>query len=149
MLELRGRDAEPEQRGGLVGQPADEALLENGRELALEHGYAHSIVATPWDRSDVAAARTLDAHELAGGRGRGMNGTHRKDGVWIAAGGDASWRRAAPASIEAVAARVLAALGLADEAGVDPGGPDRAPLPYSAEEEARVAARLRALGYLE
>jgi len=128
-------------RGAFVARAPDVVF-----ELALEAGYAHSIVATPWDRTACSASRTLEAHELAGGRGRGMNGTHRRDGVWIAAGGDASWRRAAPASIEAVAARVLEALGL-EHAGA--GGPDRAPLPYSAEEEARVAARLRALGYLE
>lgn len=131
-------------RGAFVARAPDVVF-----ELALENGYAHSIVATPWDRAALAASRTLEAHELAGGRGRGMNGTHRRDGVWIAAGGDASWRRAAPASIEAVAARALEALDLADVADAGADGPDSAPLPYSAEEEARVAARLRALGYLE
>ena len=30
-------------------------------ELALEDGYAHSLVATPWERPDLASLRTLDA----------------------------------------------------------------------------------------
>src|SRR5262249_54055091 len=114
-------------------------------ELALEAGYAHSLVATPWHRGDVASLRRLDDDELGGGRGRGMNGTHRRDGIWLALG-DAAWRAARPAAIGAVAAHVLRALGL--EADGDREHP-RAPLAYSADEEARVAARLRALGYLE
>ena len=112
-------------------------------ELALEDGYAHSLVATPWERSDLASLRTLAADELAGGRGRGMNGTHRRDGIWLDAAGHAE----RPAGIADVAAAVLRVLGLAETPAS--GEQPRPPLPYSAEEEARVAARLRALGYLE
>ena len=115
-------------------------------ELGEERGYLHSLVATRWDRGDAGAVRTLDAGELAGGRGRGMNGTHRRNGVWLAT--DAAAGR--PAAIEHVAAFVLRALGIEDAPGdATGGGPSAAPLPYSAEEEALVAARLRALGYLE
>lgn len=114
-------------------------------EPALEGGYAHSLVATPWDLAAVGAVRTLADHELAGGRGRGMNGTHRHDGIWLAVGGDTTWRSERPESIAAVAARVLHALGIEPGRGEHP----QTPLPYSADEEARVAARLRALGYLE
>jgi hypothetical protein len=110
-------------------------------ELGAERGYLHSLVATPWERPAVAALRTLADGELGGGRGRGMNGTHRRDGLWLAT--DARSER--PASIAAVAQLALDVLGVA----AGDGGRPRAPLPYSAEEEARVAARLRALGYLE
>lgn len=112
-------------------------------ELALEDGYAHSLVATPWERSDLASLRTLDVGEWAGGRGRGMNGTHRRDGIWL----DAACHAERPAGIADVAAAVLRALGLEETPAA--GERSRASLPYSAEEEARVAERLRALGYLE
>jgi predicted AlkP superfamily phosphohydrolase/phosphomutase len=115
-------------------------------QLALEAGYAHSLVATPWRRDGVAAVRVLGDDELGGGRGRGMNGTHRRDGIWLALGGDAAWRAGRPAAIGAVAAHVLRALGIEADGDREHG---RAPLAYSADEEARVAARLRALGYLE
>jgi hypothetical protein len=77
-----------------------------------------------------------------------MNGTHRPDGVWIAAGPGAP---ALPpgAALPDVAAALLAALGLPfDGPGSGParGAPARA---YTAAEEAAVRARLRALGYLE
>jgi hypothetical protein len=60
---------------------------------------------------------------------------------------DAAGHAERPAGIAGVAAAVLRALGLeeAPAAGERP----QASLPYSAEEEARVAERLRALGYLE
>jgi predicted AlkP superfamily phosphohydrolase/phosphomutase len=118
---------------------APDVVLELGRE----RGYQHSLVATRWDRGAAGALRTLEDDELAGGRGRGMNGTHRQNGIWLAI--DAAAQR--PASIAQVAAVVLHALGVeGDAAG---GGRPVAPVPYSAEEEALVAARLRALGYLE
>jgi hypothetical protein len=113
-------------------------------ELALEDGYAHSIVPTRWDDADAPAVRTLAGDELAGGRGRGMNGTHRPDGVWLAVGGERD-DRTPPAGIAGVARRLLGALG-ANAPGAD-GGAGR--YDYDAAEEARVAARLRALGYLE
>jgi len=112
-------------------------------EVGAERGYLHSLVATPWHRPGTAALRTLADDELAGGRGRGMNGTHRRDGIWLVT--DARSER--PASIASVARIALATLGVASDASSE--GRPRVPLPYSAEEEARVAARLRALGYLE
>jgi predicted AlkP superfamily phosphohydrolase/phosphomutase len=116
-------------------------------ELGQERGYLHSLVATPWHRPAIGALRTLADDELAGGRGRGMNGTHRRNGIWLAT--DLAAER--PASIAQVAAIVLHALAIEPEAAGDAaaGGRPVTPLPYTAEEEARVAARLRALGYLE
>jgi predicted AlkP superfamily phosphohydrolase/phosphomutase len=111
----------------------------------LDDGYAHSLVATPWQRRDAGSVRRLDDGELGGGRGRGMNGTHRPDGVWLAVGGNAAWRSDRPGSIERVAASVLRALGVTAPSAPAP----RDAAPYDAADEARVAARLRALGYLE
>jgi predicted AlkP superfamily phosphohydrolase/phosphomutase len=115
-------------------------------ELADDAGYGLCLVATPWSRGRVDAVRWLEEHELAGGRGRGMNGTHRPDGIWIAhgPGAQACLAHAAPA-LRDVAPALLDALGVADAG--DPA--ERPPRPYTPEEEERVAARLRALGYLE
>ena len=120
-------------------------------ELGHERGYLHSLVATPWDRPAIGALRALADDELAGGRGRGMNGTHRRTGIWLAT----NPRGERPVSIVQVAGIVLRGLAIEPDSACDSacdaahGGHPVTPLPYSAEEEARVAARLRALGYLE
>jgi len=124
-------------------------------ELALEGGYGPSLVPTPW-AEEPPDVRTLGADELAGGRGRGMNGTHRRDGIWISHGPGAP---APPPRLDAAAPALLATLGLDPglDAGLDPGlgpgvgAPRAAPesRPYSADEDEQVERRLRALGYLE
>jgi hypothetical protein len=122
-------------------------------ELAGDAGYGLSLVPTPWREVNGPSVRRLSDEELAGGRGRGMNGTHRPDGIWIAHGEHA----AAPADathphLRDVAPTLLAALGIAwQDEGAGPDGADflRPRIDYSAEEEAQVAERLRALGYLE
>ena len=111
-------------------------------ELGQEQGYSLSLVQTPWGSPAPGGLRHLGADELAGGRGRGMNGTHRPDGVWIAHGAEAPL----PASIVGTGPAIAAALGLRWDAS---GGPDEGRRPHTPEEEAVVAARLRALGYLE
>jgi predicted AlkP superfamily phosphohydrolase/phosphomutase len=119
-------------------------------ELALDAGYGLSLVPTPWASSCTASLRALEAHELAGGRGRGMNGTHRPDGVLLAVGEGAGSLRLEPGPrLTDVAPTLLAALGVdwgEAEGGSALGGPPRA---YGPEEEALVAERLRQLGYLE
>lgn len=114
-------------------------------ELALEGGYAHSLVPTPWSASP-AALRTLADDELAGGRGRGMNGTHRPEGILLAAGGLELAPREGPASIVDVAPALLRAMGLAWQ---DGDAVERPRWSYGRAEEERVRGRLRALGYLE
>ncbi len=119
-------------------------------ELAADAGYGLSLVATPWSEPDVPSVRTLADDELAGGRGRGMNGVHRPDGVWIAAGAAAAWRDpGGPLSLRDAAPTVLAGMGVPWDGASD--GSARTPrrLDYTRQEEERVAARLRALGYLE
>jgi len=115
-------------------------------ELADDAGYGLSLVATPWSEGGVGAVRTLEDHELGGGRGRGMNGTHRPEGIWIAHGlGAAACMAARTPALRDVAPALLGALGVSSETDARP----RPPRPYTADEEARVAERLRALGYLE
>ena len=114
-------------------------------ELGLDAGYGLSLVQTPWTTPS-APLRELSDDELGGGRGRGMNGTHRPEGIWIADGpgmGDA------PTHLERVAPRLLDAVGVAWQP-PEGDGSDAPPTPdYTPEEEARVESRLRALGYLE
>ena len=140
-------------------------------ELALDAGHGLSLVPTPWAEGGaqgdgIPALRTLPAEDYGGGRGRGMNGTHRSDGIWIAKGPGAE-AQTAPTRLSRVAPWLAAAMDLAwtDEAhperGADsdetPGPPgsgrndpfSQPTQPYSEEEEAMVAERLRALGYLE
>ena len=111
-------------------------------ELGREDGYALSLVQTPWSHPAAGGLRRLEDHELAGGRGRGMNGVHRPDGIWLADGHSGPL----PASIVETASTIAAALGLPWERGETDGQARRT---HTAREEAIVADRLRALGYLE
>lgn len=124
---------------GPLRERAPDVVVEPG----LDAGYGLSLVQTPWTGSD-AALRTLADEELGGGRGRGMNGTHRPDGMWLADGPGAG---EAPSHLERVAPALLAHLGVAwappDDAAAGDGRD------YTPEEEGRALARLRALGYLE
>jgi len=109
-------------------------------ELALEQGYGLSLVPTRWDEAG-NSVRILDEAELAGGRGRGMNGTHRQDGIFVSSeAGDI------PRALDHVAPWLLDRMGVAWDSASPP---DPARSPYTPEEDARVAERLRALGYLE
>ncbi len=129
--------------GPCVGRAPDLVV-----ELALDAGYGLSLVGTPWQKPDTGSLRTLERHEWGGGRGRGMNGSHRPDGIWLASGEGAQALSARP-RLEDVAPTLLAALGVAWDGALDGsvlGGPPRA---YDPEEEALVAQRLRRLGYLE
>jgi predicted AlkP superfamily phosphohydrolase/phosphomutase len=131
--------------------PCTERAPDIVLELAQDEGYGLSLVATPWGKAGVASIRTLADDELGGGRGRGMNGIHRPDGVWIAHG-EALERRGAgrAAALRDAAPALLGAMGIAwGEDDGDGGTSLRPRVAYTPEEEARVAERLRALGYLE
>ena len=135
----RARRREEVYRGPYVERAPDVVV-----ELGDEAGYALTLVPTPWGE-EPPALRRLEDHELSGGRGRGMNGTHRPDGVWIARPPTA----APPRDIVGAAPHVLAALGLPFETDTGSGPPGEERHAYSEEEEAIVAERLRRLGYLD
>jgi hypothetical protein len=103
------------------------------------------VVPTP--RSGTKGAVTLlSDSELGGGRGRGMNGTHRPEGVWIEHGTGAPAFPSGHGALTGAAAAILRTMGVA----LDDGAPaPRAPRAYTAAEEAIVAERLRRLGYLD
>ena len=85
---------------------------------------------------DVIAVRVLEPSEYAGGRGRGMNGTHRSRGIWIARGATGTGRAALPAppgSLVGVAPWLAAAMGLAS--------PDASNADESAVTDARSSVR--------
>jgi predicted AlkP superfamily phosphohydrolase/phosphomutase len=135
-------------------------------ELALDRGYGLSLVPTPWDETG-GSVRRLHDDELAGGRGRGMNGTHRPDGVFVATAGHAAVATAGHATVATAGhaagdgtigspprALVDVAPWLLDRMGIpweptDSGSPHTAARAYTPEEDALVAERLRVLGYLE
>lgn len=127
-------------------------------ELALDHGFGLSLVATPWGKADakdpstLQSVRTLEAHEFAGGRGRGMNGTHRPCGIFIGPKAEFAQEIGNSPRLVDMAPTLLGAMGIEWEAGDGPSDGDALvpkPRPYTGEEEALVAERLRALGYLE
>jgi SAM-dependent methyltransferase len=104
-------------------------------ELALDAGHGLSLVPTPWRSGLLSSVRTLDDASLAGGRGRGLNGTHRPEGVLLAVGPG----REALHGVRTLSnsrRRLRAAMPWAD-------GRTDAGLPYTAEEEAEVATRHR------
>ena len=109
-------------------------------ELALEQGYGLSLVPTRWHEAG-SSVRVLEEAELAGGRGRGMNGTHRQEGIFVTSDEDEI-----PNALADVAPWLLERLGIAWDSGPTP-KTERSH--YTPEQDARVAERLRALGYLE
>ncbi len=116
-------------------------------ELGLDAGYGLSLVPTPWWREDASSVRTLEDHQLAGGRGRGMNGVHRPEGVVMASGAGLAGANLEGVRMADLAPTVLTHLGVPWDEALD--GAAREPRPYSDAEEAAAADRLRALGYLE
>lgn len=116
-------------------------------ELAQHEGYGLALVPTPWAEGAGPSVRRLESHELAGGKGRGMNGVHTTHGIWIQAGASEARGALAPASIVDTAPTILRAMELSFDA-LDGHALGRARA-YSAAEEALVAEQLRKLGYLE
>jgi hypothetical protein len=119
-------------------------------ELALDAGYGLSLVPTPWSEggkegTGIPSLRILDSKGAAGGRGRGMNGTHRNEGIWIAVGPGAD-SQAVPERLTQVAPWIAGAMGLV---WASTEGTGQKAVAYDDAEEAMVAERLRALGYLD
>jgi len=146
--------------GPFVAKAPDLAL-----ELALVGGYSPSCL-----RSAGAgpALRRLAPEEYGGGKGRGMNGAHRPDGLFVLAGeGVRSAGELPPADIVDVLPTLLALAGMAVPAGLDGApiraalartprfapdplpGDQRVPVPFDAAESRDLLARLAGLGYME
>jgi predicted AlkP superfamily phosphohydrolase/phosphomutase len=134
-------------------------------ELALVDGYSPSCLRSG---GPGPAIRRLAPHEHGAGKGAGMNGAHRRDGVVLLAGpGIRAIGDLGVCDIVDVVPTLLAATGMAIPDGLD-GVPcrrvlaaaprfardDVAPpvvpdVPLDAAAEAEIAARLAALGYTE
>lgn len=121
-------------------------------ELAYENGYAYSCLRARGGPS----FRRIGPEEYAGGKERGMNGSHRPEGVLLLS----ERCRAARAGLEDIAPTVLAALDVpAPPMDGRPlwGATENAPpanvevemQPYTDEETREIEDRLRALGYFE
>ncbi len=135
-------------------------------ELSLESGYSYNVLPSRTAHGG-PPLRTLDRSELIGSKGKGMNGSHRRDGVWIAAGPSVP-REEEPFErrIWDPAVTVLEHMNVEvptdmDGTGLEPGDEhrpaarsvtrepgDSAPAPLSASEQEEIARRLRSLGYL-
>jgi predicted AlkP superfamily phosphohydrolase/phosphomutase len=134
-------------------------------ELALVDGYSPSCLRSA---GSGRALRRLAPAEHAGGKGRGMNGAHRPDGLFLFAGpGVAAAGELPAADIVDVLPTLLALAGVAVPRGLDgrpiaaalvaapriaaddvPTEPP-APLEFDPAASRDLAARLTALGYLE
>ncbi len=151
-------------RGPCVDRSPDIVL-----DLALPGGYSYTCLASA--HGTRPAIRKLEQEEFAGGRGRGLNGTHRRHGLFVLAGGGVrAAGRLEGIDIVDMAPTLLALAGVDVPAWMDgravaavlPAGVERrtggsvvdpppaATLqPYGVDEEREVAARLAPLGYLD
>jgi len=139
-------------------------------DLELRDGYSYSCLSSLGGQRP--AIRKLSRQECAGGRGRGLNGTHRHDGLFVASAGIfPGIGRIDGVGIADLAPTLLALLGIeipgfmdgrVVEAMLREGivvrragavasdeGPPQGERPYDAAEERDVARRLAALGYLD
>lgn len=149
--------------------PAVERAPDLVLDLALPGGYSYTCLSSA--AGEQPPIRRLRPEEFAGGRGRGLNGTHRRHGLFILAGANIpSAGHIAGADITDLAPTLLALQGLEVPTFMD-GRPIAAALPegveirrrraellpaaprleqpYAPEEERQIAERLTALGYLD
>lgn len=151
------------RREALYRGPAVAEAPELILDLALDGDYSYNCLPSggpgaPW--------RRLAPAERLGAKGAGMNGTHRRDGLWLLHGPGVAPRRKR-AEIADMAPTALAALGLSPppwmegRAQLDPRGPLQAPpaslealtqdhggQPWTPAQQAILEDRLRRLGYL-
>jgi len=142
--------ARARRREAVYAGPCTDRAPDVVVELALDAGYGLSLVQTPWSNRKVESVRTLEPGEFSGGRGRGMNGTHRRLGAWIATGAGARNLDDTPEpSLEDIAPTLMRAMGVSWDGEFDGTARFSERMAYTADEEAIIAERLRNLGYLE
>ncbi len=171
LADWRDRDGRPVvrriwRREELYSGPCVERAPDLLLELDPVEGYSRSCLRSA---GPGPAVRRLDPAEHGGGKGRGMNGTHRRDGMVLLAGGGVRAVGELPeADIVDVLPTLLALADLPVPMGLDgrpiagvlehvpelvPDQPATTiaplPAPFDADETRDLAARLAALGYLE
>ncbi|MBX3178878.1 MAG: alkaline phosphatase family protein [Candidatus Hydrogenedentes bacterium] len=140
-------------RAALYDGPEIDRAPDIVLELALEDGYSHSCLRSA---PGGPAFRRIRPEEAIGGKERGMNGTHRDPGVLLLSSPVA----AKSASLADIAPTVLSVLGascppldgrplIGAAAAGDAAARPAWAAPYTPEEEAIIATRMRALGYFE
>jgi len=97
------------RRGDLYSGGAVDDAPELMLDMAFDSGYSYNCL--PSDGPG-PAWRRLGTGELLGRKGAGMNGTHRRDGFWLAVGPGVASRRKRVRMID-MAPSVMSALGLA------------------------------------
>lgn len=151
------------RREALYDGPAVTDAPDLVLELALERGYSFACLPSGDGRGP--SVRRLHASEHVAGKGGGMNGSHRREGLWALRGPGIERRPARAASILDVAPTILHLAGLPVPAWMDgallPGVSGRPAIDASApalataggdldaDGEAELWRRLVALGYLE
>jgi predicted AlkP superfamily phosphohydrolase/phosphomutase len=148
------------RRDDLYHGPCTSAAPDLVLELALDAGYSYPCL--PTTSAEKRSVRRLARHEHVAGKGGGMNGSHRAEGLWVLAGPDIAATAASEAAIVDVAPSVLHLAGLAVPSWMDGGllpgiggalridaGEPDLPTPDAGDDhEAELRLRLHALGYL-
>lgn len=152
------------RREDVYDGPAMEAAPDLLLEFSPVRGYSPSVLRSP---GAGPALERLDPGRFGAGKGAGMNGAHRRDGLVAVTGGRVAARGTlARREIVDVTPTVLALAGVPIPRGLDgrtidevlegppswdeaAGPPAVRPLHFDPDEAAAMAARLRALGYLE
>ena len=153
------------RREEILHGPATDRAPDLLLELALRQGYSPSCLRS---QGPGPSLRRLVGPEHGAGKGSGMNGAHRRDGMLVLAGnGVRPIGDLGACDIVDVVPTLLAAAGLPIPDGLDGVAcaraldrvpciePDHVPPPggghlyYDAQAEAEIATRLSALGYLE
>jgi predicted AlkP superfamily phosphohydrolase/phosphomutase len=148
------------RRDRVYDGPATDEAPDLLLELALEDGYSQVCLPTTPDVR--ASVRRLRRDEFVGGKGGGMNGSHRPEGVWVLAGAGITPGPWQDADIVDVAPTVMHLAGLPIGAWMDgtllpgvAGVPDVAAAlgdwsvpPAAPSADGEVWRRLAGLGYL-
>jgi predicted AlkP superfamily phosphohydrolase/phosphomutase len=160
---VRAVHAREELYDGPFTDRAPDLLLE----LELDRGYSYNLMPSATAPRGAGVFRELEPHEYLGRKGRSLPGSHRPYGFYAAAGPRVRAAGRIEAAIADAGATLLARMDVATPRngsgralpilGGDAAPRPQQPLPVVPvardpephDDDARVAARLRALGYIE